>query len=177
MDDTATTIRAPAPTLLRFRETTGELDRRLFIGGVAVVTAAVAVFLWIQLSGWPPHEDETLPLFVGRHSLGDAFDIVLGKRGGAPLHFLIAWAVAHTGGGLHTMRFFSALFAVLSIPAIAILGNRLAGRAPALVACVLAGASWVFLFHGDLRADVQPLPVPGHRVLPRPASRASTGVG
>jgi hypothetical protein len=148
MDDTATTIRAPAPPLLRFRETAGELDRRLFVAGVAVVTVAVAAFLWIQLSGWPPHEDETLPLFVGRHSLGGAFDIVLGQRGGAPLHFLIAWVVAHTGGGLHAMRFCSALFAVLSIPAIAILGNRLAGRAPALAACVLAGASWVFLFHG-----------------------------
>ena len=148
MDDTATTIRAPAPAFPRFRETTGELDRRLFIAGVAVVTAAAAVFLWVQLSGWPPHEDETLPLFVGRHSLGDVFDIVLGQRGGAPLHFLLAWAVAHAGGGLHAMRFFSALFAVLSIPLIAILGNRLAGRGPALAACVLAGASWVFLFHG-----------------------------
>jgi hypothetical protein len=30
----------------------------------------------------------------------------------------------------------------------AALGNRLAGRAPALAACVLAAASWVFLFHG-----------------------------
>src|SRR5262249_62122603 len=112
----------------------------LSIAGVGVVTAAAAVFLWVQLSGWPPHEDETLPLFVGRHSLGDVFDIVLGQRGGAPLHFLLAWAVAHAGGGLHAMRFFSALFAVLSIPLIASLGNRLAGRGPALVARLLAGA-------------------------------------
>ena len=149
MNETATTIAAPAATTsLRFRETTGELDRRLFIGGVALTTAAAAVFLLVQLSGWPPHEDETLPLFVGRHGVGGLFDIVLGRRGGAPLHFMIAWAVAHAGGGLHTMRFFSALFAVASIPAIALLGNRLAGRGPALAASVLAAASWVFLFHG-----------------------------
>ena len=99
-------------------------------------------------SGWPPHEDETLPLFVGRQPLGGLFDIVLGKRGGAPLHFLLAWVVAHAGGGLHAMRFLSALFAVASVPAIAILGNRLAGRGPALAATALAAASWVLLFHG-----------------------------
>src|SRR5262245_38672162 len=135
MDETATTLAAPAAgSLPRFRATSHELDRRLFVGGVSAITAAVAVFLYVQLDKWPPPEDETLPLFVGRHSLSGAFDIVLAKRGGAPLHFLLAWIVAHTGGGLHTMRLLSALFAVASIPAIAILGNRLAGRAPALAA-------------------------------------------
>ena len=102
----------------------------------------------VQLSGWPPHEDETLPLFVGRQPLGDLFDVVLGERGGAPLHFVLAWAVAHTGGGLETMRFLSALFATASLPAIAILGNRVAGRGAALAATALAAGSWVLLFHG-----------------------------
>ena len=148
MDETATTLPARATGLPRFRAATDELDRRLFVGGVSAITLAVAVFLFVQLDKWPPHEDETLPLFVGRHSLTDAFDIVLAKRGGAPLHFLLAWIVAHTGGGLHEMRLLSALFAVASIPAIAILGNRLAGRAPALAAAALAAGSWVLLFHG-----------------------------
>ena len=148
MNESATTIDAAATALPRLRHPAVELDRRLFVAGVTAVTAAVAVFLLVQLSGWPPHEDETLPLFVGRQPLGGLFDIVLGKRGGAPLHFILAWVVAHTGGGLETMRFFSALFAVASIPAIAALGNRLAGRGPALAACVLAAASWILLFHG-----------------------------
>jgi Dolichyl-phosphate-mannose-protein mannosyltransferase len=125
-----------------------DLDRRLFAAGVAALTVGTAAFLLVQLSGWPPHEDETLPLFVGRQPLGDLFDIVLGKRGGAPLHFLLAWIVAHTGGGLQTMRLLSALFAVGSLPAIALLGKRLAGRAPALAATALAAGSWVLLFHG-----------------------------
>jgi hypothetical protein len=148
MNDTATTIGAPAAALPRRRDAARELDQRLFVASVAAVTAATAAFLFLQLTGWPPHEDETLPLFVGRQPLGGLFAIVLGERGGAPLHFLIAWVAAHTGGGLHVMRFFSALFAVASVPAIAILGNRLAGRGPALAACVLAAASWVLLFHG-----------------------------
>ena len=148
MNETATTIDAAAPALPRLRHVAAELDRRLFVAGVAACTAGVAVFLLVQLSAWPPHEDETLPLFVGRQPIDGLFDIVLGKRGGAPLHFLLAWIVAHAGGGLETMRFFSALFAVASIPAIAVLGNRLAGRGPALAACVLAAASWILLFHG-----------------------------
>jgi hypothetical protein len=125
-----------------------DLDARLFAAGVAAITAGTAAFLLVQLSGWPPHEDEALPLFVGRQPLGDLFDIVLGKRGGAPLHFVLAWAVAHAGGGLETMRFFSALFATASLPAIALLGRRLTARGPALAATALAAGSWVLLFHG-----------------------------
>ncbi len=125
-----------------------DLDARLFAAGVAAITVATFTFLLVQLNAWPPHEDETLPLFVGRQSLGDLFHTVLGKRGGAPLHFLLAWFVAHMGGGLLTMRFLSAFFAVASLPAIAILGKRLAGRGPALAATALAAAGWVLLFHG-----------------------------
>ena len=125
MNETATSADVAAPRLPRARAAVTELDRNLFIAGVAACTVAVAAFLLVQLSGWPPHEDETLPLFVGRQPLGDVFDIVLGKRGGAPLHFLLAWLVAHTGGGLQELRLLSALFAVASVPAIAMLGNRL----------------------------------------------------
>ena len=148
MNETATTIDTAAPAIPRLRQTAAELDRRLFLTGVAVCTTAVAAFLLVQLDKWPPHEDEALPLFVGRHSLGDLLDIVLARRGGAPLHFLLAWVVAHTSGGLHQMRLLSALFAIASVPVIAALGNRLAGRGPALAAAALASASWILLFHG-----------------------------
>jgi hypothetical protein len=148
VNETATTLEGAATSMPRVRATVRDLDRRLFLAGVAACTAAVGVFLIVQLSGWPPHEDETLPLFVGRQPLGDLFDIVLGKRGGAPLHFLLAWIVAHAGGGLLAMRALSALFAVASIPAIAALGSRVAGRGPALAGAALAAASWLLLFHG-----------------------------
>ncbi len=124
------------------------LARRRFELAVAAVTAAPAAFLGHQLLAWPPHEDETLALFVGRHSLSGLFDTVLHERGGAPLHFLLAWAVAHTGGGLGALRAVSATLAVASLPLVAALGARLAGRRPALVATALTGASWTFLFHG-----------------------------
>jgi hypothetical protein len=116
--------------------------------GVGAVTLAVGAFLFHQLLAWPPHEDETLPLFVGRNSLVDMFEIVLQERGGAPLHFVLAWAVAHLGLGLEGLRALSALFAVASIPVAALLLARLAGPVRALAGTVVLAASWTFLFHG-----------------------------
>jgi hypothetical protein len=124
------------------------LERHAFALGVAAIVAAAGAFLLHQLLAWQPHEDETLALFVGRHDLGDALRIVLEERGGAPLHFLLAWVVAHLGLGLGGLRAVSALFALASLPLVALLGVRLAGRRQALVATALVAASWTFLFHG-----------------------------
>jgi hypothetical protein len=116
--------------------------------GVAASSTAVGAFLLLRLTAWPPHEDETLVLFVGHGSLHSLAETVLGERGGAPLHFLAAWAVAHLGGGLTGLRVVSALFAVASVPVLALVAARLVDRTTALVATVLASASWVVLFHG-----------------------------
>jgi hypothetical protein len=124
------------------------LSTRAFRVGTASCTVAVAAFLFVQLQAWPPHEDETLALFIGRKSLGGLLHTVLGQRGGAPLHFLLAWLVAHTGGGLVQLRLLSAAFAVASVPVIAALCARLVGRDAALAATVLVSASWMLLFHG-----------------------------
>ena len=93
---------------------------------VAGVTVAAAAFLLHQLMAWPPHEDETLALFVGRDSLPGVIEHVTRDRGGAPLHFLLAWAVAHLGFGLGGLRLLSAFFALASLPLVAALGLRLA---------------------------------------------------
>ena len=116
--------------------------------GVGALSVAVAAFLWHQLLAWPPHEDETLALFVGRHSLGGLFDVVLHDRGGAPLHFVVAWVVVHLGFGLGALRAASAFFAVASLPVVALLVRRLTDRVTAVVATAIVGASWVILFHG-----------------------------
>jgi hypothetical protein len=116
--------------------------------GVGGVTVAAGAFLLHQLMAWPPHEDETLALFVGRDSRPGVVEHVTRDRGGAPLHFLVAWTVAHLGFGLGGLRLASALFALASLPLVALLGLRLAGRRVALVATVLVAPSWLFLFHG-----------------------------
>ena len=79
-----------------------------FAWGVAGCVVAVATFLFSRLTAWPPHEDETLALFVGGRPLGQLLDIVLEERGGAPLHYLLAGVAAHSGGGLTALRLGSA---------------------------------------------------------------------
>jgi Dolichyl-phosphate-mannose-protein mannosyltransferase len=124
------------------------LSDRELRAGVGGCVVAVGAFLALRLTAWPPHEDETLALFIGRGSLDGLLDTVLGERGGAPLHFVLAWLVAHLGGGLTALRAVSAVFALASIPLVAALAARLAGRTAAVLAAALASASWVLLFHG-----------------------------
>lgn len=126
----------------------GELRRRWFEACVVVCAVGVCTFLVVQLTAWPPHEDETLALFVGRKSITPLLDTVLDQRGGAPLHFLLAWIVAHTGGGLVGLRLVSAIFATATVPVVALLAARIAGRATALATTVICSASWMLLFHG-----------------------------
>jgi Dolichyl-phosphate-mannose-protein mannosyltransferase len=116
--------------------------------GISAITALAGAFLLHQLMAWPPHEDETLALFVGRDSLPGVLEHVTRERGGAPLHFLVAWGVAHLGFGLGGLRFMSAVFAVASLPLLAALASRIAGRREAVVATALFAGSWLFLFHG-----------------------------
>jgi hypothetical protein len=123
-------------------------EQHLFWAGTIAVAATLAAVLAWLLQTWPPHEDETLALFVGRGSLGGVLQTVIGERGGAPLHFVFAWAVAHLGGGLTELRVVSLVFAVASVPLIALLGARLADRMVGLVAALLASGTWVVLFQG-----------------------------
>src|SRR4051812_10083448 len=115
-----------------------------FWAATIAVTAVVAGALGWFLRTWPPHEDEALALFVGRGSLGQVVHTVVAERGGAPLHFLLAWGVVHLGGGLTALRLVSLVFAVASVPLLARLGARLADRTTGVVAAALASASWVF---------------------------------
>jgi hypothetical protein len=122
-------------------------DRKLFGLGVGLCAAAVGAFLLTRLRSYPPHEDEVLALFVARDSLGGLLDTVLTDRGGAPLHYLVAWVVVHAGGGLDALRLVSLACAVATVPLMALVAERLVGPRRAVAATWLASASWVFLFH------------------------------
>src|SRR5438105_362819 len=126
----------------------GELRGRWFEAGVLACALGVGTFLVVQLTAWPPHEDETLALFVGRKSITGLLDTVLDQRGGAPLHFVLAWIVAHAGGGLVGLRLLSAIFATATVPVVGLLAARIAGRATGLATTMICSASWMLLFHG-----------------------------
>jgi hypothetical protein len=125
-----------------------DIPARWFWLGVALTAAGLAGVLAVYLNTWPPHEDEALAIFVARGSLAHVVHTVLADRGGAPLHFVLVWAVVHLGGGLTAVRAISLVLAVASVPAIATLGARLVDRLTGLVAAVLASGSWIVLFHG-----------------------------
>ncbi|HXV57260.1 MAG TPA: glycosyltransferase family 39 protein [Gaiellaceae bacterium] len=119
-----------------------------FRAGVAAIAAGLGVFLLARLHALPPHEDETLAFFVSQGSLGEMLETVLGERGGAPLHYLLAYLAGLVDPGLTSLRLISAAFAVASVPVVAALLARLAGRTAALVATLLVAASWALLYHG-----------------------------
>jgi hypothetical protein len=135
-------------SLMLTRARARDIPALWFWTGVGLTSAGLATVLAFYLRTWPPHEDEALALFVGRGSLPHVLHTVITERGGAPLHFVFAWAVVHTGGGLTSLRAISLAFAVASVPAIALIGARLGDRLVGLVAAVLACGSWVLLFHG-----------------------------
>ena len=137
MSQNVDTRPTPRVAALSLREA---LAARWFPLGVAGVALAATAFFLAYLTAWPPHEDETLALFTGRDSLAGTIRHVTRERGGAPLHFLLAWGVAHVGFGLKTLRLVSA--------ALAVLGRRLADERTALLGTALAAGSWLFLFYG-----------------------------
>jgi len=69
----------------------------------AFCTTAAGLFLAYAITAWRPHEDEALELFAGRGSFHELVETIA-HRGGAPLHFTLAWAVVQLGGGLTALR-------------------------------------------------------------------------
>jgi len=116
--------------------------------GVGAITVGLAAFLLLRLHALPPHEDETLAFFVSRRPLGEVLETVLGERGGAPLHYLLAYTAGRIDPGLTSLRVISVAFAVASVPVVAALAARLTDRRAALCATLLTAASWTMLYHG-----------------------------
>jgi hypothetical protein len=114
---------------------------------VAAITLGLAAFVLTSLFLWPPNEDEALVFFVSRQEVGELLHTVVGERGGAPLHFLLAHLVLLVSPTLEALRLLSAIPVVLAIPVIAALASRLAGRGAGVVAAVIVAASWTTHYH------------------------------
>ena len=140
-------LKVPAPATRRGR-LAAHLSIDLHWAAVAALTGALGGFLVARIDAWPPNEDETLAFFVSGRPLGELLHDVLQERGGAPLHFLLVHLTGLVSPGLTSLRLVSVACAVASVPAIAALVGRLAGRQIGLVATILATTSWMFLFHG-----------------------------
>ena len=102
--------------------------------GVGAVSFALGAFLLVRLHALPPNEDEVLAFFISHGSLGEVLETVLGERGGAPLHYLLAYLVGQVDPGLTSLRLISVAFAVGSVPVAAAVVARLSDRRTALLA-------------------------------------------
>ena len=110
-DTTARCTRASYPCRVR---PTPALAFRASIAAACVVAAArLLPFLGDRVM----HRDEALAVMVARRPLGELLETVQLVRGGAPLHFLLAKAVAELGGGLVATRAISAAGFLLAIVA------------------------------------------------------------
>lgn len=115
---------------------------------IAALTGGLGAFLLTRLGAWPPNEDETLVFFVSRQPVGELLHTVAGERGGAPLHFLLSHLVLLGWTSLTALRVLSALFVAASVPVVAALATRLAGRRAALLTVLLMALTWTTLYHG-----------------------------
>jgi hypothetical protein len=143
--------------------------------GVGGRDGAAAAFLLHQLMAWPPHEDETLALFVGRDSLPGVVEHVTTRprRRAAALPRRVGRRTPRVRARRPALRL-SAAFALASLPLVALLGRRLGGPRVGLVATALVAPSWLFLFHGVYGRHVQPLPLLLARLHARLCCRRSS---
>ena len=147
-------------------------DRKLLALGSGLCAAAVGALLLTRLRSYPPHEDEVLALFVARDSLGGVLDTVLTERGGAPLHYLLAWAVVHLGGGLDALRLVSVACAVASVPLMAALAARLIDSGSGARCHGPRLGELGLPLPRRLRSHVRALPAGRHCVVPGPPRSA-----
>jgi len=140
--------KVPAPATRRSR-LAARFSLDAHHAAIAALTGLLGGFLIARIHAWPPNEDEALAFFVSGRPPGDLLQTVVQERGGAPLHFLLAHLAGLVSPGLTSLRLVSVACAVASVPVIAALVGRLAGRRIALVATILVATSWMLLFHGD----------------------------
>ena len=102
----------------------------LVAGGFMLTLALRAV--WRS----PLNVDEELTLRIGREAFGAIFGTVRG-RGGGPFHFWLEHFTTAWPGGLVGLRLPSIVFALAALPAVALIGEELVGRAEAAAAVLL----------------------------------------
>jgi hypothetical protein len=120
-----------------------------FRASIAAACVVAAARLLPFLGDRVTHRDEALAVMVARRPLGELLETVQLVRGGAPLHFLLAKAVAELGGGLVATRAISAAGFLLAVVAVGLLGRALAGPDAGAASAWIVALSPVGLYYGD----------------------------
>jgi hypothetical protein len=97
----------------------------------------------------PIYEDEALAGLIAAQPLPDVVETVMGDRGGAPLHFLLAHFALAVEPSVVALRAVSILFALAAIVLCYDLGRRLDGRLAGVVAALVAATSELLGIYGS----------------------------
>jgi Dolichyl-phosphate-mannose-protein mannosyltransferase len=117
---------------------------------LAAATAVLLFRLVPDVRGKPLFEDEAVAGLIGSRPLGELLATVLWDRGGAPLHFLLAYVALAIDATPEALRWLSIVFAVATIPLCYDLGRRLAGPVAGATAALVASTSAVLALYGTV---------------------------
>ncbi len=157
-------------------ELSAALERNWFPLSVAAVMVVAASFLLHQLLAWPPHEDETLALFVGRAAARRAPRARSSRSAAARRSTSSSPGSSPTSGsdsaGCGSSRPPSRSRACRSWRCSDAASPT---GATALVATVVVAASWMFLFHGVYGRMYSLFLFTSAALVPRVPAARSTG--
>jgi hypothetical protein len=100
-------------------------------------------------SSKPIYEDEALAGLIAAQPLPDIVETVMGDRGGAPLHFLLAHFALAVEPSVVALRAVSILFALAAVVLCYDLGRRLAGSLAGVVAALVLATSELLGIYGS----------------------------
>jgi hypothetical protein len=119
----------------------------------AVAVGGALVYMLVRLardaSSKPIYEDEALAGLIGAQPLPDVVATVMGDRGGAPLHFLLAHVALGVEPSVVALRAISVLFALAAVVLCYDLGRRLGGRLAGVMAALIVATSELLGIYGS----------------------------
>lgn len=116
---------------------------------VAGPVAYLLVRLIRDATAKPIYEDEALAGLISARPVTEIVETVMGDRGGAPLHFLLAHVTLALDPSLVALRALSIVFAVATVVVCYDLGRRLGGTVAGVVAALIAASSDLLLVYGS----------------------------
>jgi MFS family permease len=119
----------------------------------AVAVGGTVVYLLVRLvpdaASKPIYEDEALAGLIAVQPLLEVVGSVMGDRGGAPLHFLLAHFALAVEPSVIALRAVSVLFALAAVVLCYDLGRLLAGRLAGVIAALVAASSELLGIYGS----------------------------
>jgi hypothetical protein len=140
-------IRASLPT--RWKSEAQWLPLVAVVCTIGAVLAYLLARLVRDAGDKPVYDDEALAGLIAARPLNEVVETVMGDRGGAPLHFLLAHVTLALDPSPVALRALSIVFAIGAVLLCYDLGRRLGGSVAGVAAAVVAAGSDLLLVYGS----------------------------